>query len=69
MEKIPENALPLQVEIVATNDRTCVMIMVRAPEPIQLAMLPSVIEDYAAKIRAQLAKPNIDVQKPKIITP
>lgn len=67
--EVEQEQMPVAVELVSTQDRTCVMIVVRASEKIPVAVLMQTLEAFSGELRKKFTKSAIDVQTPKIIIP
>jgi len=72
MEKEAEVAeQPVAVELMPSQDRASIVLLMRSDQPIGLATLIPTLENFTDLLKKQLEKQRskIDVQKPKIIIP
>jgi hypothetical protein len=64
-----DTKVAVAVELTATVDRRCVMVVLRSDERIPIDVVAQALEGYSAEIKSKLTKSQIEVQTPKIITP
>lgn len=72
MERTAETVeQPVAVELMPSQDRASVVVLLRSDTPIRLAVLIPALENFIGLLKAQQEKQNskIDVQRPKIIVP
>lgn len=62
---------PVAVELMPSQDRASVVLLLRSDQPIKLAVLIPTLENFIGMLKAQHEKQQskIDVQRPKIIVP
>lgn len=62
---------PVAVELMPSQDRASVVLLLRSDQPIKLAVLIPTLENFIGILKAQHEKQQskIDVQRPKIIVP
>jgi len=62
--------IPIAVELTATHDRSCVIIVFRSNEKIRMDQLVPALETFTAQLKEKFAASKIErVPKPQIIMP